>query len=375
MVQTAGISALERSEQLAQSLIGRHVSELPTPCLVLDLAAAERNIERMARHLDGTGVRLRPHIKVHKSPELARRQCDAGAIGVTTATVGETLAMARSGLAPVLLANQIVTDHDMTLIGSLARESEVIVAVDADVHLERLSRCAGVAGATIGIAVEVDIGMGRCGARTSAQALALARSAEILPGLELRGVMGYEGHCSDDPVRASRERRTRAALHVLSEVVLSLTDAGMRCELVSAGGTGTYDITARFPGVTEIQAGSYALMDCYHALVTPEFEFALTVCASVISRHGSLVICDAGRKALGDGLANPRLAGGGVEPAFVNEEHSGFRATSPSPRMGERIAILPGYAPTAVNLHPAYVVTRNDVAIDVWPVVGRHGEQ
>src|SRR5256885_4325507 len=136
MVQTTGISALERAEHLAQSLIGRHVSELPTPCLVLDLAAAERNIERMARHLEGTAVRLRPHIKVHKSPELARRQCDAGAIGVTTATAGETLAMVRSGLAPVLLANQIVTDHDLTLIASLARESEVIVAVDADAHLE-----------------------------------------------------------------------------------------------------------------------------------------------------------------------------------------------------------------------------------------------
>jgi D-serine deaminase-like pyridoxal phosphate-dependent protein len=359
-------------EPRADELIGRRLEELPTPALVLDIEAADRNIARMAEFLSAGSVALRPHIKAHKCPELALRQCQAGAIGVTAATAEEAVVMASAGVGEVLLANQVVVPAKLDLVARAAREQTMIVAVDAPEQLRLISRAAANADSRIGVVIEVDVGMGRCGTRNPDDALRLASSIEGFDGLSFRGVMGYEGQCVDDPERPSREKRAAESIAKLGEVVDVLDRDGLRCEIVSAGGTGTYDITSAIEPVTEIQAGSYVLMDRYHGAITPEFEPALSVAATVISVHGELVVCDAGRKALGGDLARPHLNVETSEFAFLNEEHSGFTVQGSRPAIGERVSIIPSYAPTAVNLYPAYAVVREGVLVEEWRIRGRY---
>jgi D-serine deaminase-like pyridoxal phosphate-dependent protein len=373
MARRAAAPVPARTEEtLTDELIGRRLEELPTPALVLDLDAADRNIARMAEFLRGGTVELRPHIKAHKCPELALRQRQAGAIGVTAATAEEAAVMAESGVGEVLLANQLVVPAKLERVAQAAREQPMIVAVDDLEQLRVVARAAADADSRIGIVIEVDVGMGRCGTRTPEDALRLASSIEELDGLSFRGVMGYEGQCVDDPERASREQRAAESIAKLGEVVTVLDGAGFPCEIVSAGGTGTYDITSGIEPVTEIQAGSYVLMDRYHGAITPEFEPALSVAATVISVHGELIVCDAGRKALAGDLAAPYLDVETSEFAFLNEEHSGFTVRGSRPAIGERVAIIPGYAPTAVNLYPAYAVVREGVVVDRWRIRGRY---
>jgi D-serine deaminase-like pyridoxal phosphate-dependent protein len=222
------------------------------------------------------------------------------------------------------------------------------------------------------VLVEVDVGMGRCGVRRPADAAGLALLAADLPGVAPRGVMGYEGHCVDDPDPDSRRRRAEEAVERLTEAVAALESCGLPAEVVSAGGTGTADITSGLAPVTEIQAGSYVLMDVYHQLATAAFDVALTVRATAISAHGDLVVVDAGRKALGGDLAPPQLAGVTGETAFVHEEHSGYRVAPGRVRVGDQVSIVVGYAPTAVNLHEAYHVVAGGAVVDRWDVRGRY---
>jgi D-threonine aldolase len=345
--------------------------DLPsTPALVLDLDVAQANIERMAAMAAANGCGLRPHAKAHKSAEIARRQLAAGAAGITTATAEEALALAAEGIDDILIANQIAVSEKLAALAQAARERTITVAVDDEANLREISACAAAAGSVMGIVVEVDVGMGRCGVRRPADAAVLAEAAAGLPGVIPRGVMGYEGHCVDDPDPDSRRRRTEQAVARLAEAVAALDRSGLPAEIVSAGGTGTADITSTVHPVTEIQAGSYVLMDTYHRMTATAFEFALTVRATVISVHDDLIVVDAGRKALGGELALPQVMDGPAETAFVHEEHSGYRLEPGRFRVGDQLSLVPGYAPTAVNLHAAYHVVSGGAVAERWPVRG-----
>jgi 3-hydroxy-D-aspartate aldolase len=348
------------------------LADLVTPALVLDLDVLEANIGRMAERFAALPAELRPHVKAHKSSRIARLQCDAGAIGVTAATTAEALAMVAAGVGDVLIANQIVSEPQLARLASAAAEARIAVAVDDAVQVEAASRAGRRAGAIVGIVIEVDVGMGRAGARSPAEAVSLAELAARLPGVDLRGVMGYEGHCTDEPDRARRTVAATAAVEILAAAAAELERASLPCGIVSAGGTGTYDVTGACPGVTEVQAGTYAIMDEFHRAVTPEFGSALTVLATVTSLHGSLVVLDAGRKAIAADLAAPRVVGREAHVEFVHEEHSGFRVDGSGLRIGDRVSLAPGYAPSAVNLHAAYNVVRNGTLVDTWPVEARY---
>jgi D-serine deaminase-like pyridoxal phosphate-dependent protein len=355
--------------------IGRARSDLTTPALILDLEVARRNIERMAERMRELAADLRPHVKVHKSARLARMQIDAGAIGVTSATVWEAIAMARGGIDDILIANQVVGDRPIAALAELARTSRVMVAVDDASNVERLGQAAVAAGTRVGVLVEVDTGMARCGVRSATAARELAEIAGATGGIEFRGVSGYEGHCMLEPDRDKRVREAGAAADRLMEAVEAIGAAGIGCEIVSAGGTGTYYLTGARSGITEIQAGSYAVMDAFHeSLVPGGFEIALTVLATVISRQGEQIVLDAGRKAIGIDNMLPRLAGADSEPLFVHEEHAGFAVAPDSPlRVGDRVELQSGYAPTTANLHDVYHVVERGVVTDLWPLEARYG--
>lgn len=360
---------------LLNRVAGRSRFELTTPALVLDLDIARRNIARMAEYLGRNATALRPHVKVHKSSHLARMQIEAGALGVTTATVWEAAAMARAGIDDILVANQVVGAGQVEALIRVAAERRVIVAVDDVGNVRQLGAAATRAGVALGILVEVDTGMGRAGVRTAEAAVRLSEIVAETSGLRLRGVSGYEGHCMLEPDPGKRERDARAAMDQLAEAVAAIRSTSLACEIVSAGGTGTYHVTGADARVTEIQAGSYALMDAFHASLVPGgFEVALTVMASVISRRDGQIVLDAGRKAVGIDNMLPTLMGSDAEPRFVHEEHSGFAIPPGSPlSVGDTVELLAGYAPTTVNLYDLYHVVADGVVSDLWPVEARYG--
>jgi D-serine deaminase-like pyridoxal phosphate-dependent protein len=357
-----------------QELIGRHRDELGTPALLLDLAAARRNIAAMAARAAGLHAALRPHVKVHKNPQLARMQVQAGAIGICTATAWEALAMARAGLSDIFVVNQVCGSAKHSALTEAARSADISVAVDDEDNLRALAAAATAAGVEFGVLIDVDTGMKRCGVRNVPEALALARTSDSLTGVRQLGVTGYEGHCMRITARDERAEAARQAMDTLSDVATALRREGHPCSIVSAGGTGTYDMTGCDQRVTEIQAGSYAVMDTFHGRLVPSFETALTVLATVISVHGSDIVTDAGRKALGVDLADPQLPGLDSEVRFVNEEHSGYRITSGTlPQVGDVVPIIPGYAPTTVNLYDAMAVLEDSIVTEIWPVLARYG--
>jgi D-serine deaminase-like pyridoxal phosphate-dependent protein len=364
----------ESRREAYASRIGRARDEVTTPALLLDLEAARRNIDSMAAAFRELPARLRPHVKAHRSPELARLQLEAGALGVATATVREAVVMAGAGIEDVLVSSQVVQPEQVQTLARLARDHRITVVVDDARNVRALAAAAEHAGSRLELLVELDVGMGRCGVRTKEEALPLAEAIAGEKRLRFRGLQGYEGHCMLEPDPAARARECRAANAGLVEAADFLAGRGHASDDLSAGGTGTYSITGANPRITEVQAGSYALMDAFHGGLAPGvFEVAMTVLGTVISRQGSTVVLDCGRKSVGVDFVMPsllRLPEGRVRACA--EEHClvDFDGVPPLD-LGDRVEVIAGYGPTTVNLHDVFHVVEGGVVTDIWPIVPR----
>jgi D-serine deaminase-like pyridoxal phosphate-dependent protein len=322
----------------------RTLHELATPALVVDADALERNLDVMTQALPGE--RLRPHVKAHKCSALAARQRARGHAAFTCATVREVEGMAKAGLGEdLLLANEVL---DTSRLGRL--DARVTVAVDSRETIE-----AAVAGGVREVLIDVNVGLPRCGcAPDDAGRLAdLARSR----GLEVRGVMGYEGHVMGQPDRAKRETGCRDSMALLARAHTAVGGA-----IVSAGGTGTYDCN----GVaTEIQAGSYALMDSAYAALGLPFAQALFVWSSILSVSEKHAVADCGLKCLGMDHGNPSIADAKVW--FCSDEHVTFAPVTPL-RVGDRVRVWPAHVDPTVAYHDELVLVRGEQVVDRWPV-------
>jgi D-serine deaminase-like pyridoxal phosphate-dependent protein len=347
--------------------------DLDTPALLLDLRLLEDNIARMAAFFSGKPARLRPHSKTHKCTQIARRQIAAGAIGVTCAKVAEAEALA--DVAPdILVANQVVGAQKIERLVALRRRTDVMVAADDAGNVRELSRAAAAAGVTVRVLVEVEVGLGRCGVQDPEAALALGRLIASLPGLTLAGIMGYEGHAVMVPDPEQRRATAATAMTILAGTKDHLEARGLPVGIVSGGGTGTYNFTGTFPGITEVQAGSYATMDARYATIVPEFSTALTVLASVISRPvADRAITDAGMKVLTLEFGMPPvLRPEGLQVSKLSEEHGTIVGELVDRlRLGDRIELIPSHGCTTINLHSQYYVLDGDRVVDVWPIEGR----
>jgi D-threonine aldolase len=364
-------AANENARRVYGAAIGRRRDEVVTPALILDLPAARRNIAKMAERLRGMPAELRPHIKVHKNPELARMQMEAGAIGISVATVWEAAVMVRAGLDGVFVVNTVAGPDKLAALAALAQEADVMVAVDDADNAAAIAAAARAADSTLGVLIEVDTGMDRAGVDAAEEAVALGERIAELTGVTLRGVTGYEGHCSLTPERDLRHRRQKAAMDFLVAVGEELRSRGLSGPIVSAGGTATWDWTATHPGVTEIQAGSYVVMDNFHGAMVGDFEPALTVLTTVISRRPDRVIVDAGNKSMGNPAA-ASIRGHDLPVHRFDEEHGIFAATPASGlAVGAVVELVPGYAPATVNWYDAYHVVEDGQVVDVWPVIPR----
>ncbi|HET9691416.1 MAG TPA: alanine racemase [Acidimicrobiales bacterium] len=326
-----------------------HTSELPTPALLIDLDVLDANIATMAAALPGP--RLRPHVKAHKCTSLAARQAAAGHAGFTCATIREVEGMAAAGLgADLLLANEVL---DATRLGAVvAAGHRVTVAVDSDATVD-----AAAAGGVREVLVDVNVGLPRCGC-DPADVPRLAERARAL-GLHVRGVMGYEGHA----VGIADGVRRRAEVEASASALAAAAQA-IGAEVVSGGGTGSWDLNA---AVTELQAGSYVLMDTAYGELGLPFGQALFVLATVISAHrGGWVVADAGLKAFGMDHGDPRPVGGG-DVWFTSDEHLVWSA-DPMPALGDRVRLVPAHCDPTVAYHAAMWAVRGDDVVDRWPV-------
>jgi D-serine deaminase-like pyridoxal phosphate-dependent protein len=357
------------------SPIGAVKTDLDTPALCLDIEVVERNIRRMADYFRDSPVRLRPHCKTHKSPILARMQVTAGAIGITCAKLGEAEVMAQGGIRDILIANEVVGLGKIARLVNLAAYTDVIVAVDNPGNVAALSAAAAAKGVRLRVVVEVDIGHGRCGVPPGQPALDLARLVVASPGLRLAGLMGYEGHAimTRDPLE--RREQTEAALALLTGTADMLRADGIPVEIVTGGGTGTYFITGAFPGITELEVGSYITMDRqYREEVGIDFEYGLTVLSTVVhARSSDHAICDAGLKAMTQDFGLPLVIDPpGWELTGLSEEHGHLkRVDGPPLHVGAKVEIVPNHGCTTINLHDTYHVLRQGVLEALWPVAAR----
>jgi D-serine deaminase-like pyridoxal phosphate-dependent protein len=360
---------------MALSPIGTAKEELDTPALCLDIEVVERNVRRMADYFSERSVKLRPHSKTHKSPALAWMQLNAGAIGITCAKLGEAEVMAQAGIRDILIANEVVGPAKIARLVNLAAYTDVIVAVDNPGNVADLSAAAVAKGVLLRVLVEVDIGHGRCGVLPGQPALDLAQIVTASPGLQFAGLMGYEGHSIMTPDPIERRTQTEAALALLIGTADLLRADGMPVDIVSSGGTGTYFITGNYPGITELEAGSYITMDRqYSEEVGVEFEYGLTVLSTVVSVRGTdHAICDAGLKAMTRDFGMPLVLNPpGWELTGLSEEHGHLkRLDGPVLDIGAKVELVPNHGCTTINLHDTYHVVRRGVLEALWPVAAR----
>ena len=324
-----------------------NIGQLTTPGLVVQCALLEANLTTMADALPG--ARMRPHVKAHKCSALAARQAQLGHTGFTCATITETEVLARSGLGDdLLLANEVV---DAQRLGLLVRQgARVTMAVDSEEII-----AAAVAARVPEVLIDVNVGLPRCGCRPEDAGRLADRARQH--GLTVRGVMGYEGH-----IVGLEDRSRRVELLEVSMALLQSAHEDVGGDIVSAGGTGTYDINH---WATEIQAGSYALMDTAYGKLGLPFAQALSVLATVISVSSEWAVADCGLKSLGMDHGNPTVDGATV--LFCSDEHLTFSPPQ-RVRVGDRISVIPAHVDPTVAYHEYLHIADGEEVVDHWPV-------
>jgi D-serine deaminase-like pyridoxal phosphate-dependent protein len=358
-----------------EALVGLPIEELDTPALLVDLDLLEANINRMAAFFAKQASGLRPHSKTHKCPQIAHMQIEAGAVGITCAKLGEAEVIARSGITDILVANQVVGAKKIARLIELAKRSDVMVALDDADNAQMISQAALTAGTRVRVLVEIDSGMGRCGVLPGEPTLAMVQKVLELEGLRYSGLMAYEGHCVLEADPEVKKENTLRHLGELFRTKGIVDEAGIESPIISSGGTGTYHITGAHPGVTEVQAGTYATMDARYKENMPEFDNALTVLVTTISRpNAETLITDAGMKAVTPEFGMPAVvAHPGLEAQSLAEEHGLFSVSdgARAPKVGDTFQVIPGHGCTTFNLHEWLFAHRAGAVEAAWPVAAR----
>ena len=349
------------------------MAELSTPALVVDIDVFEANVAAMAALLAGTGKTIRPHVKTHRTPELARRQLGGPAIGVTCATVGEAEAMVEAGIDDVLLANEVVDPLKIVRLAALARRARIGVAVDDPVPVALLAREAARASVVLDVLIDVDVLIHRCGVTSVGDALRLATAVEDAPALRLRGIMGYEGRIRlTDQDRAGKIARAYATL---AEMYGALTAAGHEIGIVSAAGTSTLPQALADPTITELQPGVYSLMEPELLNLGLPFRCAATIRGTVISRHPGRIVLDLGRRVVGMEYGPPVPVGFVATRIAISDEHATIELADPVPALGSQVDLVPGQIRTTFNLHDHVWISRDGRIVDRWPITARGSSQ
>lgn len=366
----------------AQARIGCAGSrfQIPTPALVVDLDAFERNVERMAHRAAAAGLALRPHAKTHKSATIGRRQIEAGAVGLCCVKLGEAEALAETGLRRLLITSPVVGSDAAARAAALVRiDPDLLLAADHAEQIETLAIAAGAAGVRLSVVIDIDVGMARTGVPTPAAAVELARQIARCPPLRLAGVQGYGGKWQHITGEAERRKAVEVGMARLTAAVEALRGGGHDVRLVTGGGTGSFAADVALRVLNEVQPGSYIFMDNQYRDALGDdadgaFEQSLFVQAQVVSINAEeWVTVDAGLKAFSTDGPAPRPTGnrfGGSRYFYFGDEHGGLmRPPGGSPvRLGERVEFIPPHCDPTVDRYDVMFFARGDTVVEIAAV-------
>jgi len=357
------------------SEVGFHKTEIDTPFLWVDLDVLEQNIAQLAAYFGDAGVSWRPHIKGVKTPAIAHMLLRAGAMGLTCAKLGEAEVMAGAGVGDMLIANQLVGERKYTRLANLCRTVDVKVAVDSTATLAGLNAAALAKGVQIGLVIELNTGMERAGVQPGDAVLALAQAIAGYPGLQLRGLMTWEGHTLGIVDPKAKRQAIHQAIGLLRDSADRCRQAGFDIDIVSCGGSGTFVFTAHEAGVTEIEAGGAIFNDMTYTSWGVPTRQALFVHSVVTSRPApNRIIIDAGFKTLPGWINQPAPIGiPNVADIVSSAEHGiiTLAKDDESIAVGDRFDFIPGYGDTTVFLHDHLYAIRDGIVEAVWPLLAR----
>jgi 3-hydroxy-D-aspartate aldolase len=355
--------------------VGMPVEEVDTPCLMVDLDAFERNVDKLGRFMKENGLRHRAHAKTHKSSDIATVQIErGGACGVCCQKVSEAEALVSAGIRDVLVSNQVVAPQKIERLAALATRARVLVCVDD------LSAAAVRYGVTLEALVEIDVGAGRCGVAPGEPAVAIAKRIAAAPGLTFAGLQAYQGRAQH--VRAYDERKAliQAAIDDTKRTVDLLKTEGLSCDIVAGAGTGSFALEGGSGVYNELQCGSYVFMDADYQRVKDasgqpigDFENSLFIVTSIMSKaKADVAICDAGLKAQSIDSGLPLVFGrSDVEYVKCSDEHGVISDPGNVLKLNDRLKLIPGHCDPTVNVYDWYVGVRNGRVEAVWPVTAR----
>ena len=360
--------------------MGDRLADVDTPALIVDLDAFEGNIAAMAEAVRGKNMRLRPHAKSHKCPEIAKRQIAHGAIGICCQKVGEAEAFVAAGITDVLVTNEIVGGQKLARLAALARSASIGVLVDDSSNVVELAKAAAHAGATIEVLVEVDVGAHRCGVAPGAAALELARAVAAHPGLRFGGLHAYQGAAQHLRRPAERRAAIARAVEWARESKVLIESSGISCPTVTGAGTGTFMLECDSGVYTELQPGSYIFMDADYGRNewdpgAPRFAQSLYVWTTVMSAPAAdRAVVDAGLKAFSVDSGLPLVADRPeLECTKVSDEHGVLQVPPGAEKLcvGDKLRLVPGHCDPTVNLYDWLVCVRGGYVDCVWPVSAR----
>jgi 3-hydroxy-D-aspartate aldolase len=364
--------------------IGMDEKDIQTPCLILDLDALERNIKKMGDYAKAHGMRHRAHGKMHKSVDVLRLQMElGGAVGVCCQKVSEAEVFARAGIKDILVSNEV---RDPAKIDRLAQipkyGARTIVCVDDIDNVKDLSEAAERHGTTIECFVEIDCGAGRCGVTSSEEVVRIAKAIDAAPGLKFTGLQAYQGAMQHLDTYEDRKAKLDVAVAMVKDAVAALEREGLKPELVSGGGTGSYYFESNSGVFNELQCGSYAFMDADYGRILDkdgkridqgEWENALFILTSVMSHaKPDKAICDAGLKAQSMDSGLPFIYGrDDVKYIKCSDEHGVIDDPQGVLKINEKLRLVTGHCDPTCNVHDWYVGVRNGKVEAIWPVSAR----
>jgi D-serine deaminase-like pyridoxal phosphate-dependent protein len=359
-----------------------HYRELSTPALAIDLDVLERNLDRMASYCREHKLGLRPHTKTHKTPEAARMQVERGAVGLTVAKVGEAEVMATAGFDDILVAYPIYGAEKLRKLITVAKSRRLLISLDSEATAAQLSRAASEQGATVGVLVEFDVGLRRCGLEPGPACVELAKEVEKMPGLEFRGLMTYNGNIWG--TEAERREETKRVAQQVGRALKAFDEARVPVGIVSGGSTPSAQLSHHILGLTEIRPGTYVYNDLntfYQGACQLEDCAARVVTTVVSTAVPGRAMIDAGSKTLSSDLlgSGPKTGHGYIVEApeaklfRLNEEHGHLDISSSNHQfhVGEVLTVIPNHVCTCVNMHDEVFLLRGGDVVGSWRVAAR----
>ena len=372
-------------------MIGKSLSEIDTPQMLLDKGRLQNNIQHISQLADAQNLKVRPHIKTHKCIEIFQLQLEAGAVGITAAKTEEALTFIENGVKSVTVAYPLVVESKLDRLIAAARDVDLRLIVDSFAGVEVISRVATRHGKTVDIFLKIDVGLHRCGiTEDNPRLVELAQAIDSASGLNLIGLLSHAGHVYGAPTADDVRNTAQEECQILNRVRGQLEDNGLQLSEVSVGSTPTVLASDTYDGITEIRPGNYVFMDrtpLRFSLIALD-QIAFTVLATVVSANSDYFIIDTGSKTLstdqgahgiagmeGFGLAYPldRFEEQSSEMiiAKLSEEH-GFvvRGDFDLP-IGAKVRVVPNHSCVVANLADTYAVVAGDKVVDGWQVAAR----